>query len=81
MEIKEVFTRYANDVITTCAFGINVDSMKNPKNKFYVYGREATNFDGIAFAKTYVFRILPRLADLLNLRLVCPEIANFFEIS
>jgi cytochrome P450 family 9 len=40
MQTKDAFTRYTNDVIATCAFGINVDSMRNPKNEFYVYGKE-----------------------------------------
>ncbi|XP_011865450.1 PREDICTED: cytochrome P450 9e2-like [Vollenhovia emeryi] len=38
MEMKGVFTRYTNDVIATCAFGVNVDSMRNPENEFlYVW--------------------------------------------
>uniref|UniRef100_A0A182US72 Uncharacterized protein n=1 Tax=Anopheles merus TaxID=30066 RepID=A0A182US72_ANOME len=35
-EMKDVFTRYANDVIATCAFGIKVDSLKNAENDFFV---------------------------------------------
>ncbi|XP_024885908.1 cytochrome P450 9e2-like [Temnothorax curvispinosus] len=33
MEMKDVFTRYTNDVIATCAFGVSVDSTRR---KFYV---------------------------------------------
>ncbi|CAL1686488.1 unnamed protein product [Lasius platythorax] len=79
MEIKEVFTRYTNDVIATCAFGITVDSMRNPKNEFYVYGREATTFDSISFVKIYIFRSLPWLAQILKLRLIRRKIENFFQ--
>ena len=79
MDIKDVFTRYTNDVIATCAFGISVDSMRNPKNEFYVYGREATNFDSVAFVKMYVYSTLPWLAQILRLRIVRKQIANFFR--
>ncbi|KMQ89601.1 cytochrome p450 9e2 [Lasius niger] len=80
MDIKDVFTRYTNDVIATCAFGITVDSMRNPKNEFYVYGREATNFNNpLFFLKIYIFRGLPWLAQILKLRLFREQIGNFFQ--
>ncbi|KMQ88036.1 cytochrome p450 9e2, partial [Lasius niger] len=79
MEIKEVFTRYTNDVIATCAFGITVDSMRNPKNEFYVYGKEATTFNSISFIKICIFRSLPWLAQIIKLRFIRGEIANFFH--
>ncbi|XP_029170340.1 cytochrome P450 9e2-like isoform X2 [Nylanderia fulva] len=79
MDIKNAFTRYTNDVIATCAFGINVDSMKNPNNEFYIYGKEATTFGGILFMKLCIFRSLPWLAEILKLRLIREEIENFFK--
>ncbi|XP_032682944.1 cytochrome P450 9e2-like [Odontomachus brunneus] len=79
MDIKDIFTRYTNDVIATCAFGVNVDSMRNPKNLFYMYGREATTFGGVTFVKFYIFRSLPWLAKIFKLRLIRTEIAEFFR--
>ncbi|XP_018375599.1 PREDICTED: cytochrome P450 9e2-like [Trachymyrmex cornetzi] len=80
MEIKDVFTRFTNDVIATCAFGVKVDSMRNRKNDFYVYGTEATNFTGnLIFLKMYILRTLPWLARILKLTFVREEIANFFR--
>jgi len=35
MEMKNCFTRYTNDVIATCAFGISV-SMRNPTNSTFM---------------------------------------------
>ncbi|XP_067212815.1 cytochrome P450 9e2-like [Linepithema humile] len=78
METKDAFTRYTSDVIATCAFGITVDSMRNPNNEFYVYGKEATTFDSIALLKFYIFRSLPWLARVLRLRFIREKIANFF---
>ncbi|KAL6262980.1 hypothetical protein P5V15_005771 [Pogonomyrmex californicus] len=79
IQVKDVFTRYTNDVIATCAFGITVDSMRNPKNQFYVYGKEATTFNSIALIKLYIFRSLPMLARLINLKIVRQKIADFFR--
>ncbi|XP_018354002.1 PREDICTED: cytochrome P450 9e2-like [Trachymyrmex septentrionalis] len=80
MEIKDVFTRFTNDVIATCAFGVKVDSMRNRKNDFYVYGTEATNFTGnLIFLKMYILRSLPWLARIFKITFVREEIANFFR--
>ncbi|XP_039307038.1 cytochrome P450 9e2-like [Solenopsis invicta] len=79
MELKDVFTRYTNDVIATCAFGVKVDSMRNPKNDFFVYGTEATNFRGLIFLKFLIFRKLPQLARILKMTLIHEKIADFFR--
>lgn len=44
VDIKDVFSRYTNDVIASCAFGIEVDSLKNPNNEFYHQAKECTVF-------------------------------------
>ncbi|EZA57486.1 hypothetical protein DMN91_012503 [Ooceraea biroi] len=79
MEMKEVFTRYNSDVIAACAFGVNVDSMRNPENEFYVYGKEATTISGIMFLKLYVLRSLPWLARILGLKIARDQVINFFR--
>lgn len=35
MDMKDAFAKYAIDIIATCAFGIKIDSMKNPTNKSF----------------------------------------------
>jgi hypothetical protein len=47
VEMKDLFTRYTNDVIGTSAFGIQCDSLTNPKNEFYEMGKDLTNFGGV----------------------------------
>ncbi|EFN77010.1 Cytochrome P450 9e2 [Harpegnathos saltator] len=79
MDTKDVFTRYTNDVIATCAFGVSVDSMRDPKNLFYVYGKEATTFTTITLIKMYVHRSLPWVARIFRLRIISEKIAIFFK--
>nr|CAD7428343.1 unnamed protein product [Timema monikensis] len=47
MEMKDFFTRFASDVIATAAFGIQVNSMKDPTNEFYKAGKQLANFEGL----------------------------------
>ena len=77
-EMKDIFTKYTNDVIATCAFGINVNSMKDPKNDFYVMGREATDLEKITL-KIFVIRELPWLAKLMNIQTVPSQCVKFFK--
>nr|XP_050850499.1 cytochrome P450 9e2-like [Vespula vulgaris] len=79
IEMKDVFTRYTNDVIATCAFGISINSMRDRDNDFYVLGRKATNFDGIKTLKFFLIRSFPMITGLLNIKLIPDSIANFFK--
>ncbi|XP_011146998.1 cytochrome P450 9e2-like [Harpegnathos saltator] len=79
IEMKECFTRYTNDVIATCAFGISVDSMRNPKNDFYIYGKEATTFDFTRTVKFYIARSMPLVSKILGIKIVTEHVAKFFK--
>ncbi|XP_011303481.1 cytochrome P450 9e2-like [Fopius arisanus] len=76
---KDAFTRYTNDTIATCAFGIKIDSIRNRNNEFYVLGRRATNFEGLRSVKFFAVRSFPRLTRLLNIRLISSDVDVFFK--
>jgi len=77
---KDAFAKYTTDVIATCAFGIKVDSMKDPTNKFYVYGKEATSiFSGIRSAKFLLLRAFPSLGRVFTMKLISDRVTNFFK--
>ena len=61
VEMKDLFTRFANDVIATSAFGITCDSLKNPKNEFYEMGRDVTNFGGVRALIFFGYTFSPKL--------------------
>ncbi|XP_057322620.1 cytochrome P450 9e2-like [Microplitis mediator] len=75
---KDIFTRYTNDTIATCAFGVSVDSMNNPDNDFYVLGRNATTFDGLKTLKFFIVRSFPTIARLLSIKLFDTKTEKFF---
>lgn len=77
IDIKSAFTRYTNDVIATCAFGISVDSMKNPNNDFYMMGKEATDPVKIAL-KFFFLRCFPNVMKFFNIRIISSDIDRFF---
>ena len=43
-EIKDLAARYTTDVIGSCAFGIDIGSLKNPQSEFRVMGKKILEF-------------------------------------
>ena len=76
---KDLFTKYTSDVIATCAFGLNVDSLRDPKNAFYVLGRKATDMEGINSLKIFLARAFPRMMKFLKITFINKQIGDFFK--
>lgn len=78
IDMKDVYTRYTNDVIATCAFGIEVDSLKDPSNDFYTHGRSATASGVSGMFKFFLMRACPTFSRAIGLRVVSKEDTDFF---
>ncbi|KAI4501164.1 hypothetical protein M0802_003537 [Mischocyttarus mexicanus] len=78
LEMKDVLTRYTNDVIATCAFGISINSMRDRNNDFYLNGKKATNFDGFKSFLFFLIRAFPFITTTFKVRLIPEHICNFF---
>ncbi|CAH1987058.1 unnamed protein product [Acanthoscelides obtectus] len=79
MEMKDSFTRYCNDVIATCAFGIECDSLNQPNNAFYLMGKRTTDFSSITMTLKFIgFSLAPWIFELLKIPLFDEEVKHFF---
>ncbi|KAJ9573565.1 hypothetical protein L9F63_009050 [Diploptera punctata] len=79
IEMKDLVTRYTNDVIATTALGIACDSLKNPQNEFYIMGKELTTMGAIAQMKFIGYSLSPKLMKTLNIKLISDKMSNFFR--
>ncbi|XP_069676207.1 cytochrome P450 9e2-like [Periplaneta americana] len=79
VELRDLFTRYTNDVIETSAFGIGCDSLNKPKNEFYMMGKDLTNLGGVRAVILFGYLISPKLMKLLNLKFMSKAVLNFFR--
>lgn len=78
VDIKDVFARFTTDIIGSCAFGLECNSLKNPDAEFRKMGRrifDQTTWEAI---KTFIGMSFPALAATLNLRLFDENASNFF---
>lgn len=78
-DMKDLISRYTNDVIALCAFGITVDSQKDRENKFYTTGRDLMEFGGTkGMIKFMLNKYLPKFCKTFNITLMTPSTRKFF---
>jgi cytochrome P450 family 9 len=66
LELKELFTKYTNDVIATAAFGIQCNSLENPNNEFYKMGKKITSFNLLKFIIFSAYSCMPKVMKVLT---------------
>lgn len=76
VEMKELFGRCLNDVISSCAFGINVDSFRNDQNKLFVNSQRFLKFSTFKFM---FLALMPKLMKALGVNITSSDISAFFR--
>jgi len=69
VEMKDLFTRYTNDVIAKSLFGIGCDSLNSPKNEFYEMGKDINKFSGL---RALIFNGYMMSPKLMKVRVLYP---------
>ncbi|CAH2013955.1 unnamed protein product [Acanthoscelides obtectus] len=78
LEMKETFTRYATDVVASTAFGVEVDSLNEPNNSFYLMGRRVTSFGFWKAMRFFMNILLPKVCAIFRIRFLDDETMSFF---
>ncbi|KAL0892689.1 hypothetical protein ABMA27_014408 [Loxostege sticticalis] len=79
IDSKDLTTRYANDVIASCAFGLKVDSHVDLNNEFYTMGKEASNFRFFQLLLLFVMMSFPKAMYKLNMKFIPEKVTRFFK--
>nr|CAH7739953.1 unnamed protein product [Callosobruchus chinensis] len=79
VELKDIFTKFCTDVIATCAFGLEVDSLNEPNNKFYLTGKKAMNFQSISkVLKFLAYSFFPWIMNVFKISFFEDDVRQFF---
>ncbi|KAF5291525.1 hypothetical protein FQR65_LT01838 [Abscondita terminalis] len=78
-DMKDIFSRFTNDVIATTAFGLKCNSLRDKNNEFYLMGKKLTTFTASTFFILNFTAVFPKLAKFLNLSVVPKSAADFFS--
>uniref|UniRef100_A0A1B6EZI3 Cytochrome P450 n=2 Tax=Cuerna arida TaxID=1464854 RepID=A0A1B6EZI3_9HEMI len=78
LDIREIMAKFATDVIGSCAFGLQFNSLKDPNCQFRKMGRYVFK-PSFRFLLKFVARTLhPSLPYYLKLKAYSPDVENFF---
>lgn len=64
VDCKDLTTRYANDVIASCAFGLKVNSHVDVDNQFYARGKESSSFGFRQMIMFFLMMNMPRMTKV-----------------
>lgn len=79
VEIKEVLARLTTDIIGSCAFGIQCNSLENPDAEFRKYGKMFFDIDLIEYLRMFInFTIPKNLLKLIHMRVTKTAVSKFF---
>ncbi|XP_044272812.1 cytochrome P450 9e2-like [Tribolium madens] len=79
-EMKDIFTRFTNDVIASSAFGVEFDSLREPENEFYLMSKAVTDFTGFwKILAGSLYFLMPSVAKFFNISLFPKKGSDFFN--
>ena len=81
VEVKETMARFTTDVIASCAFGINSNSLKDPDAEFGRHIRSVFTFSvkkGLAILTAF---FAPHLQTIFRLKLIDDKTNNYVRHS
>ncbi|KAJ6632804.1 putative cytochrome P450 6a14, partial [Pseudolycoriella hygida] len=80
-EIKEVLARFTTDVIGSCAFGIECNSLKNENSDFRKYGKLIFASPRNSFLKVLFMSMFRNWSRKLGMKVVADDVSEFFIAS
>ncbi|XP_055378933.1 probable cytochrome P450 6a20 [Condylostylus longicornis] len=78
LQMKEVFSCFTTDVIGTCAFGIECNSLKDPRAEFRKYGRKIIEEPRIGVLLRLFATFFPNLCRKLHVKSERDDVSEFF---
>lgn len=79
-EFKDFSSKLTCDNIASCAFGIEVNSFKNPENEFYRIAKKVMNFSSpLMGLKLVGYFTSPKMMKALGISLLDKESCDFFQ--
>lgn len=79
VEMKDLWSRYTNDVIARAGIGVQVDSLRDPDNEIYAVGKTLTDFGGLQFLVFLGYQFSSKLMQLLHVPVLPWKVTRFLR--
>jgi len=70
LDLKDLFTKFTNDVIATAAFGIQCNTLQNPDNEFYRMGKDFNRFSILRLIVFIGYTMIPKVMKVWSMCLI-----------
>lgn len=78
IEMKDFLGRFTTDIIGSCAFGLNCNSLNDPNNKFREMGKKSFEAPRNSRAKQFALLAFKSLGRWLSVKTVRDDVSEFF---
>lgn len=78
LEIKDLLARFTTDIIGTCAFGIECNSLKDPAAEFREMGRKAFEEPRYRASISFLIGSFKNVSRFLGLKITREDVLTFF---
>lgn len=79
LDVREITGNFSTNIISSVAFGYDIDSFNEPNNPFRVFARDAFEPNLRTLLLTYGFFIFPKFMQFLRLKLMNKANENFIR--
>ncbi|KAK9884821.1 hypothetical protein WA026_009048 [Henosepilachna vigintioctopunctata] len=78
VDIKDVLGRFTTDIIGSCAFGIDCNSLENPDNEFKDKTKQLFHRSNFLSFKIALSIVAPKLSRALKIKYISDDVNDFF---
>uniref|UniRef100_A0A1B6KXT5 Cytochrome P450 n=1 Tax=Graphocephala atropunctata TaxID=36148 RepID=A0A1B6KXT5_9HEMI len=78
LDVKDILSRFTADVIATCAFGIEINSLSNRESEFYQCGLKSMKRDYLKVFKLFIFIAFPIFQKYHFFNMMERSVVEFF---
>ncbi|XP_053607640.1 probable cytochrome P450 9f2 isoform X2 [Plodia interpunctella] len=79
IHVDDLIRRYTNDVIASAGFGLQVNSVKEKDNEFFLMGRDLFVFSFYQRVLFFLYTLIPWIFKVLDIKLFPEKTMNFFK--
>ncbi|XP_018319271.1 probable cytochrome P450 6a14 [Agrilus planipennis] len=78
VDVKEIFSRYTIDIISSVIFGIEGNCLKDSDSDFRKFGKLAVAPTGLDAFKVFLIQIIPNIMETLRVTVTSKDVEYFF---
>lgn len=78
IDVKEIASRFTTDVISSCAFGLEANTLNDEHPELIQIFKKVFQFEGLAGLRLFFVFTFPKLSKVLNLRQFDKTVEDFF---